>query len=333
MIISSYNSAGTLAQYDVRLGDGDDKIQIFYQGQDGYRQGFVNSATIAARQWYNIVWVNAGNSNDQQHVYINNEEKLITFNNFGSPSVPISGLGNTAIGQTGSYPSPNDWANGMFDEVRVSSTPRSAPWVTAEYANQVGDEDFLTISNTEESTSIDNATTSSGAAATVTLKKDRPLSFSSLTSFTVNNGGEAPKFQLSNDAGKSWLFYAKNGWSGANPKNPSHRSSSADISAHLPTFPTGSGKLLWKAYLPSGTTLDQIQISYIPGAATGGSAELAGGFSATIQALNDLFKMAFDREPTIAEWTYWAKRMLTETKPLDGWLGAMQWSALHTADN
>jgi hypothetical protein len=223
--------------------------------------------------------------------------------------------------------------NGLMDNLHIATVIRSTTWIKAEYANQCDCEDFLTISDTVES-QTPSSSLSGETASTIELKSDRPLSFSFLQSFTANAGGVTPTFQLSNDAGTSWLFYTKTGWKGANSKNPTHRSSGSDISAHLDTFPVGEGKLLWKAYLPSGTTLDQIQVGYtsIPSDSPSGreSTSLTDSFfPTTVQALNGLFKLAYDREPTFVDWTFWATRMLQENKPLDAWLGAMEWAARH----
>ena len=73
----------------------------------------------------------------------------------------------------------------------------------------------------------------------------------------------------------------------------------------------------------------------------GTSTAVAGGDLARIAPLNSLFRQAYDRDPTFAEWEHWANRFFTEGKfwssgtakvgspQYDVWLGAMQWSALN----
>lgn len=286
---------------------------------------FTSTSAPQIDRWHYVTLV-ADSSNNTATLFVDGREE-----NKVSNTVTVSLSNPASIGaRTG--PGNDLYFNGLIDQVSVSRAAHSSSWIKAEYQNQCDCEDFLTISTTVES-QTPSSSLSGGVAATITLKADRPLSFSSLSSFTANAGGEAPTFQLSNDAGKSWLFYTKDGWKGANPHNSAHRSSAADITGHVATFPTGDGKLLWKAYIPSGTTLDQIQIGYTPQSpAADGTAGQAPGsvFPSTVQALNSLFTMAFDREPSIQDWTYWATRMMAETKPLDAWLGAMEHAALFT---
>lgn len=222
--------------------------------------------------------------------------------------------------------------NGSVDEVRISSHVRSGAWIKAEYANQSNSEDFLTLSDIIQ-TYPSNGSLQENSAATITLKPAHALSFSAISSFTPN-ASDTVTYQLSNDAGKTWLFYTKNGWKGANPKNPIQRSSVADINGHLKNFPLGEGKLLWKAYLSSGTTLDQITVTYSPARVSGGGVAKATPVTSLsdprIAAINTLFETAFKRQPTYDEWLYWANRLINgEKDTAEELLGAMEHAAQH----
>jgi hypothetical protein len=168
--------------------------------------------------------------------------------------------------------------NGLIDSVRISSLARTPAWISTEYTNQANTDNFLTISDTVESHP-------SGSGSTITLKSDRPLSYTSLTSFTPN-GSNTNTYQLSPDKGKTWYYYSASGWL----KTTTASSSANDITNHLQTFPVGTNQLLWKAFIPSGNTLDSITITYTPSPSNSLSGLPLSLNDPRIQVINELHR-------------------------------------------
>lgn len=221
---------------------------------------------------------------------------------------------------------------GRIDEVRIANVGRSAAWVKTEYLSQCNCENFLTIADQPEV--VGGVFSGADTESTVQLKPDHPLYFTSLSSFVPNASGQVT-YQLSNDGGTTWLFYTSNGWKPANPSNSNHRSSAQDIHAHVDTFPLGEGRLVWKAFLPAGASLDSLKIDYEPNSAVvnavGQSAlPVTSLQDYRVQAINALFRSAFGENISPSAWTHWVTRMMSEPKRLDEWLGAMQWQALYS---
>jgi hypothetical protein len=54
----------------------------------------------------------------------------------------LSGLGGTVIGYHQAW---NEYYDGLLDEVRISTTVRSADWVATEYNNQSSPSTFYTV--------------------------------------------------------------------------------------------------------------------------------------------------------------------------------------------
>ncbi len=199
--------------------------------------------------------------------------------------------------------------NGFLDEVHLASVARSAAWISAEYTNQSGDEDFLSIS-----TPTSTGTTSNSL---ITLKKDKALNYTSLHNFTPN-GSTNITYQLSPNEGKTWYYYTTQGWKKTSANTPTKSSSSNDISKHLSTLPAGTGKLLWRAIFQPNSTLDSIKIDYTAGTSTN---------TTTIDItdkISTLFKLVYGVAPTSEQHTYWTGR-LKEKSTLPALFGAMQW--------
>ncbi|MBI4022262.1 MAG: LytR C-terminal domain-containing protein [Candidatus Andersenbacteria bacterium] len=104
---------------------------------------------------------------------------------------------------------------------------------------------------------------------------------------------------------------------------------------HLASFPRGTGKLLWRAYLEESTaTLDGLTIGYTTSAdsstlTTAATPTIFTLSSGLAQSVNRLFSLVHSRTPTFSEWRYWGDRVIAGDK--DGQpalLGAMQWQRL-----
>jgi hypothetical protein len=212
--------------------------QVNPGGGGGSASGIANTTTgHQANTWHHAVAVFASNSS--RTVYLDG-------GNSATDTTTVSGhtITTTQIGRILGNGSGNElYLNGLIDSVRISSLARSSSWISAEYANQANTDNFLTISPTVESHP------STGSGSTITLKSDRPLSYTSLTSFTPN-GSNTNTYQLSSDKGKTWYYYAASGWL----KTTTASSSANDITNHLQTFPVGltnfSGKPSYPQVIP-----------------------------------------------------------------------------------
>ncbi len=217
------------------------------------------------------------------------------------------GTGQTTSGFDG-------YLNGFVSEARISNKARSGAWVKAEYSNQSGDEDFLTISSPTTT-----GTTSNNSL--ITLKPTKALSYSTLSHFTPN-GSANITYQLSPNSGTTWYYYTKAGWTKTSANTPTKSSSANDISKHLSTLPNGTGKLLWRAILQPNSTLDSIKIDYTPGNSTETTAT-----SNMTDTISTLYKLVFGTNPTTEQHTYWEGR-LKDKPTLPALFGAMQWQKL-----
>jgi hypothetical protein len=45
--------------------------------------------------------------------------------------------------------------------------------------------------------------------------------------------------------------------------------------------------------------------------------------------INETFRKVYGRSPTVREWNYWSRRLLTDKMRYDALYGAMQWQKLH----
>ncbi len=327
VILSNYSSSGSNSML-VNFNGG-----LLFVSAAGCSTS-TDATTFSDGGWHHIAVVKDG---EQCLVYID-----------GSNVSTVSAPGNETLGKgimIGNHsgfdnlgPSPS----GNIDDVRVYNHGLAAAEVASlanSYRSQDADiESFVTVNDpvSLHSTAISKTLASGGITSLVTLKKDRPLLFSKISTFKPDTKGKVT-YQLSNNAGKTWLFYTKSGWKKANPNNPNHTSSANDIHEHISTFPQGDGKLLWRAYLSNQATLERIKITY-----TSTSASLTSdvGMSAAssttkniglshplIKNINTLFETTYDRIPTAEEWTYWVGR--TKDKPtLPELFGAMQWQKL-----
>ncbi len=256
-------------------------------------------------EWHHIVGVRDG---DNLRLYIDSAHEGTRSGgvniDFSNPSLQVQKL------TLGSDAGNNFAYTGKLDEVRVANVMRSSAWISAEYANQSGDEDFLIIS-----TPTATGTTSTSL---ITLKKDKALGYSSLTNFTPN-GSTNITYQLSPNAGKTWYYYTKNGWTKTSANTPIKSSSANDISKHLSTLPEGTNKLLWRAMLQPNSTLDSIKIGYTPGNNT--------ETTNISDKVTTLYNLVFGIDPTTEQKIYWETR-LKDKPTLPALLGAMQWQKL-----
>lgn len=152
-----------------------------------------------------------------------------------------------AIGNAESLGGSQSFFNGLIDEARVSNIAR---WT--------------------------NSFTLGGYAYGPAYASDRPSinpiipyvvttssidSWSSFTETATKNGGEI-YYQLSPDNGNSWRYWTGSSWATAGPAN---YNTSTVINTNISSFPTSTGRIMFKAFLASDGTqlvqLDQVSIS------------------------------------------------------------------------
>jgi hypothetical protein len=288
--------------------------------QSAYMGIFVDTTKLYMYNWdgnEDTVSTEYDNSQWHQAVWRHGDGMLVGFKDGAKFAEKVSGL--TEVISNNLHISSTKY-RGLIDHVVISNQVRSDDWISAEYANQANTDNFLTISPTVESHP------STGSGSTITLKTDRPLSYTSLTSFTPN-GSPTNTYQLSPDNGKTWYYYTVTGWQ----PTTTQASSANDITNHLNTFPKQTGQLLWKAFIPSGNTLDSITITYTPASAkaTAGKALPTSLSDPRIQVINELHRQVFNRPPTFQEWlTYVNKLINGEKQTAEELLGAMEYQAL-----
>jgi hypothetical protein len=289
----------------------DGNIAIHIWNQDGQITGLFSGAgtSIANSEWHHVCtrW-----DNQTLKIYLDNNE-------IASTVMTGSSVKNTGVDLViGARLHNEEFLRGNLDQVTLSRVARTPAWIQAEYANQANHDNFLTISPTVETH------LATGSGSTVTLKSDRSLNYTSLNSFTPN-GSLTNTYQLSPDNGKTWYYYAASGWL----KTTTASSSANDITNHLNTFPTGTNQLLWKAFIPSGNTLDSLTITYTPSPSNSLSGLPLSLNDPRIQVINELHRQVFGRPPTFQEWlTYVNKLINGEKQTAEELLGSMEYARL-----
>ncbi|MHA2327834.1 MAG: DUF2341 domain-containing protein, partial [Candidatus Hodarchaeales archaeon] len=123
--------------YQRRLYFRDDRVRIETDTDAEYFDFTLSS--ISTNSWTHVVIVRAGDTGD---LYINGSwlQQVVVP---GADIFTVSCIGGTS--QT------TRMADGVIDEVRISSTTRSVDWITAEYDNQDDPNNFYTIGEKESS--------------------------------------------------------------------------------------------------------------------------------------------------------------------------------------
>ena len=332
LVGKGYDCCGRGGSYSLLI-QSDNLLRGFIWSTNGGKKTVTSTVPVNLDEWTHIAFTFDGSS-----LNIYQDGVLTGSQDIGEGTITPNGnpLNLGSLGITEFYNYVYYHYAGYMDDVRIYSRALDVGEIQdLAIPTLYKHEDTNSLSSVQateslHSTSVPATLARDGITATVTLKKEHPLTFSMLSSFKPNTGGTVT-YQLSNDAGKTWYFYTKNGWKTANPQNANHTISANDINGHLDTFPTGSGQLIWSAYLTESATLDSIAIDYQPGT------EIPGGsFSATaptslsdprIKAINSLFNQVSGRHPTFDEWLFWANRMISgEKTTIQELFGALQYA-------
>jgi len=125
--LSNFDVTGAIAQYDFQFktSNASPTFELQYGDGTNYRNMASGTALLSAEVWYHIVWVNGGNSDAAQVLYLNGISQSLTPSNTGTPTdIVTTGFGNTTIAHAGSYPSGS--IDGSIDEVLVFTRILSA---------------------------------------------------------------------------------------------------------------------------------------------------------------------------------------------------------------
>lgn len=140
-IFSDYNSGVTISSFNLAIG-ATNLYSFYWENPSDTVFTDFSSTQAALNTWAHFVAVYAGGG--QRLVYLNGAQE-----DTGSFSqTRTDGGGNTAIGRPGSYTSAG-YFNGVADEVRYSSTARSAGWIATEYNNMNSPSTFYSVGGVE----------------------------------------------------------------------------------------------------------------------------------------------------------------------------------------
>ncbi|MHA2167566.1 MAG: DUF2341 domain-containing protein, partial [Candidatus Hodarchaeales archaeon] len=144
-LVAKRNGLGSSYQgYSIKLGEGGDDYPFHWGvSSNGPQFGVYASEDNLIGSWHYVACVFDENSNILSTIYDNGtDDKSTTFgdtNDFDG----VQNSFNFIVG--GDYSGGDEWHNGRMDEIRISSTTRSADWIATEYANQLNPTEFYSI--------------------------------------------------------------------------------------------------------------------------------------------------------------------------------------------
>jgi hypothetical protein len=239
-----YKDAGGTRAFEVYIRNGQLYTEIF--ANNHYSTN--TTTTISTGTWYHVAGTYDG---DVLRIYLNGTSE----NPNSAPSTNMTTTGGSfgigrAVGDTFAPYS------GKLDEVRISSSVRSADWLATEYNNQNNPATYVSFGTQTNLASYptDNPT--------VTLTGNH--SYIALTSFaeTLGSGSTGSfTYQLSPDNGSTWYWYNGSAWASTS-SGYTESSSASTINANISGFTAGGSgtkQLKWRIYAHSdGTQLPKI---------------------------------------------------------------------------
>jgi hypothetical protein len=133
------------------------------------------------------------------------------------------------------------------------------PGTTGTYSGVIGFDNMIV---NWSKTTVSYATDSPTITPTTSLTMSKTVSWNGFTETSTLNGGSI-SYQLSDDDGSTWKYWAGSSWETAGASN---YNSASEINTRIGTFPKTNNKILWKAFLTSSGTqqviLDNVAIDY-----------------------------------------------------------------------
>jgi hypothetical protein len=207
--------------------------------------------TLTDGQWHQISSIRSGST----HYVYGDGGSVSASNNVGSTACDAT---NFAIGAYGDN-SAQQRFGGVIDEVRLSNTARSQPWLAASYKS--GKDTF----NSFDPESTLYPTTSP------TLVPNTGQGYSSLLAFSQTLGGGSTgtiKYQISSDNGVTWYWWSGAAWA-TTVAGYTEANIATDINTNIATFTNGANPktFKWKAFLNSDGSqqpkLDAVNMTYV----------------------------------------------------------------------
>ncbi len=210
----------------------------FYLSHNGaaYKVLTTPNAVVPLNTWTHMAAVYDGSF---LRIFINGQSSGMPLASTGDV---YNGVDQFQISNTGSSA-----LNGFIDELRVSNIARwTAPFVVPTAPYGMPEQSLQTVTPVQ-GISLPAVEQWTGFSATAVI-----------------GAGASVRYQLSADSGVTWQY-----WNGANWTNTSAltlANTASDVSAYISSFPTSSGKLLYRAILKangaSQAQLDAVSISY-----------------------------------------------------------------------
>ncbi|MCX6720204.1 MAG: fibronectin type III domain-containing protein [Candidatus Staskawiczbacteria bacterium] len=123
----------------------------------------ISSDTITTGAWHHLVGVYDGS-----YVYLYVDSVLKGTSAVTSGNIDYGTSKDLAIGQDSPYNSIGEFLNGKVDELRISSTARSANWIKTEYNNQNATLTFYSVTGPETAPTVPTVTSPTATAIATT---------------------------------------------------------------------------------------------------------------------------------------------------------------------
>lgn len=164
------------------------------------------ASSLGTGNWYAVTSVHNASS-DTDYVYVNGVQSGIQTSRTNDPD---ANSGSFMVGGTDQYPNE---ASGLFDEVRISNSARSATWTSTEYNNQFSPSSFYAVGTQETSASPLRINSSTGyryfqyRAILTSFDEAVSATLSAVTlDYTINTPPLAPSLDLPTDTATNQIL-------------------------------------------------------------------------------------------------------------------------------
>lgn len=191
ILMQKYVETGSQRSYSTNFRPDNDQLN-FTVNNNGVNDTAVNSTTtFSTGTWYHIAAVY--NPSSSLKIYVNGTQDAE--NTSSIPASLHNGSAPFHIGAASESPSSSNSMDGLIKDGRVSSTARSASWISTEYNNQSNPGTFAIEQAPEEATTAPASATvikssNENVSSSATLQDDDQLSFSlnANTEYVISGG-------------------------------------------------------------------------------------------------------------------------------------------------